>query len=424
MAKTLAEIRAEQAAQSRVTYRPQENSNSNIFSFKKLKAGDKIRIRFVPDKDDTNDFFWRPLNTRAIKFNSIKVPTGQVYNTNLYVSVPAFNAIKGSNGMMPNLPEDYIYYSSNDVIQQKIKGFWDNTDQGRELYKSFGKKTRYVMQGFVRNEGYEQKLYRFIINKDLFDIIYSFMSDDEIMDMPSDPIKGKDFILNVNETKISLGGVTRPVNDYSTSKWSNNVTPLTEDELTWLKVNGAYDLKQFVTGKPTAVQEEVMLEMFNASYNNMPYDVKAWSGVFKPDNVALNPDGSLKTISNDLQQTMEIPQSQTAFQFVQPQQPIAQQIINSALQQPVRPYYENVQADELTQYGQGNIGGYQGQPQQVPQQVAQPAYQPVAQQTYQPAVQPQVQQTAPQLIKQNTVDVSGASASEVINNIVSRFNLK
>ena len=115
---TLAELRAKvQRAQNRTS----TFDSSSIFSFKNLNVGDKIRIRFVAD-GESNDWFWRPLNTRSLLFNSIKLNTGEVIQNRTYVSVPAFNIKKGEVNLN-NLPENYLYYSNDDVIQQKIRGF-------------------------------------------------------------------------------------------------------------------------------------------------------------------------------------------------------------------------------------------------------------------------------------------------------------
>ena len=162
---TLAELRAK-VNKAQEQSRTNNFDSNSIFSFKNLKAGDKIRIRFVPD-GEPNDFFWRPLNTRSLQFNSIRLNTGEIVQNRTYVSVPAFN-IQKNEVNLNGLPDEHLYYSNDDVIQQKIKGFWNGTDEGRKLYGKFGKNQRYVFQGFVRAEGYETKLYRFIINKELF----------------------------------------------------------------------------------------------------------------------------------------------------------------------------------------------------------------------------------------------------------------
>jgi len=383
---TLAELRAKvQKAQTR----PTNFDSSSIFSFSKLNAGDQIRIRFVPD-GEPNDFFWRPLCTRRLQFDSLRLTNGSIVQNRTYVSIPAFNLKKGEANIS-NLSDDYIYYSNDDVIQQKIKGFWNNTEEGKALYSKFGRTERYIFQGFVRADGYETKLYRFVINKELFNIIYSFMTDDEISDMPSDLIHGRDFILKVSEKQASIGGKTQMVKDYSTSKWSSKETPLTEEESAWLAENGYFTLKNFTSQRPTADQEDVMIELFNASYNGEPYDVARWGKIFRPDNVYFDEAGNIKDMKSSATVNAtahEIPtESYTpAVSTPAPAATAATTFTNEML------------AAQLLQLAQA--------------QAAQPA---------QPAAAPAP--TAPQLIKENTVEVSGDTPSAVIADIMSKFKI-
>lgn len=269
-----------------------KSGNNDIFNFGDVKVGSEIRLRFVEDKDPTNPFFWRQRNVRTLKFDSIKLLSGEVENKPVYVSVPAFN-LKANESSIDNLPQEYLYKSTEDVIHQKIKGFWvvgDNASQ--ELYKKFGKKTTHIFQGFVRSPNYEVKLYRFLVTNELANLIMSFMNDSEITSNPCDTENGRDFILRVSEKTANIRGSTQKTRDYITnSKWSNNSSPLTQEERAYLQENGLFDLKNFISKRPTAAQEKVMLEMYNASYDGMPYDVKEWSGTFKPSNVWLDENG-------------------------------------------------------------------------------------------------------------------------------------
>lgn len=365
---TLAELRAKV---SKAQTRTNNYDSSSIFSFKNLNPGDQIRIRFVPD-GEVNDFFWRPRCTRPLQFDSIRLNNGEVVQNRTYVSVPAFNIKKGDVNLS-NLPDDYLYYSNDDVIQQKIKGFWNDSDEGKALYYKFGRTERYVFQGFVRAEGYETKLWRFIINKDLFNTIYSFMSDDEINEMPSDPIHGRDFILKVTEKTASINGKTQKVKDYSTSKWSSNESPLTDAEVAWLSENDPFVLKSFIPSRPTAEQEAVMLELYEASFNGEPYDVSRWFNIFKPDNVFFDEAGNIKDLKTNGEATTtatEIPN--TTYMTANPN-------------------------------------------------VATMSYNSMAQAQVQPQVQ--AQPTAPQLIKENTVNVSGDNPTAVISDILSKFKI-
>ena len=420
---TLAELRAKvQRAQNRTS----TFDSSSIFSFKNLNVGDKIRIRFVAD-GESNDWFWRPLNTRSLLFNSIKLNTGEVIQNRTYVSVPAFNIKKGEVNLN-NLPENYLYYSNDDVIQQKIRGFWNGTKEGEDLYNKFGRNQRYIFQGFVRAEGYETKLYRFIINKDLFQLIYSLMSDDEIDTIPSDPIKGREFILNVTEKVASINGNTQKVKDYSTSKWSSNISPLTEAEQEWINNNGAFILKNYIPARPSTEQELAMLELFEASYNEDPYDYNRWFNIFKPDNVFFDENGQIKDLKSSKGATTTAREIPVTYTTMPPQygsmptyDPIRQgeQASMNQFSESVQvPYPMGVDPRVYQNTGIGNtVVASNTNPQQYvyAAQPQMPTAQPVSQNVSNP--------TAPQLIKENTVQVNGDNPSAVIQDILGKFKI-
>lgn len=387
MALSIAQMRAR--AQAAQNSRSTNTESSAIFQFSKLNVGDQVRIRFINDGDD-NDWFWRPRSTRALEFSSIRLPNGEIVENRTFVSVPAFNTKKGET-RLDNLPEEYLYKSDDDVIQQKIKGLWGDSDEEKALYKKFCKTDRYVFQGFVRSEGYEKKLYRFIINKDLYNKIYSYINDDEIEASPSDDEFGRDFILNVGSKVASINGKTQEIKDYSNSKWSSKVSPLTEEEKEWLEANNRYTLKNYIPARPTQEQEEVMIELYNASFNGEPYDVNAWGKIFRPDNVFFDEEGNIKDMKNKATQSVanEIP----SVPETQPT-PVAQ---------PSAPSANGFTVEQM----QAMLAQMQA-PTQAPQtvQVAQPT------------------QTAPQMIAEHTESVEGQNPADIIANLMNKFNVQ
>lgn len=305
----IAQMRQAMATKEQSTSVVRESTSSSVFSFKDLKAGDEIKIRFIEDKDEKNSFFWRENHRRTLMFDSVKLANGQIVNNRAYVSVPAFN-LKSNDQNIDNLPEEYLFKSNEDAIQQAIKGFWVEGDKDSQaLYSKFSKKTTYIFQGFVHTIGYEPKLYRFVITKDLFPLIKSFLSDSEIEDAPCDIENGRDFILKVGEKTAVIQGQNQKVKDYSTSKWSSKITPLTEAEREYLATTGAWNLSDFIKKKPSDAQQEIMMDMYHASYNGEPYDVAKWLKDFRPDNLRFDENGNLKDVKSNLAQTNEVPTS-------------------------------------------------------------------------------------------------------------------
>ena len=395
--------------------------NTDIFKFGDLKVGDEIKIRFLEDGDTSNPFFWRERNTRSLKFSSLLLPNGTTMSKDTYVSVPAFN-LKSNEDSKDDLPAEYLYKSTDDVIQQKIKGLWIDGDKtSQALYNRFGKKMTYILQGFVHAPGYETKIYRFIVNKELFGLIKTFLSDSEIEDVPCSTENGRDFILRVSEKNAVINGSNVKVKDYVTnSKWSSRVTPLTEEEKKYIEEHGLYDLKKFLPKKPTPEQEEVMLEMYNASYDGYPYDIKNWASTFRPDNIRLDQDGNVKVKEGEAtvkigteipQQTYAQPQPQQAFVQQMPyQQPTHNPVVegeNAFIQEH---YVQPSQVQTVTQTtGTGpNWNGYNS-PENKQMLVDSPV---------------QVQQpTAPQIIKENVEQINTNNVPEAIQEIMAKLNM-
>jgi hypothetical protein len=419
MTLSLAEMRAAMEKGSSQNNNNQ-TGNNDIFRFGDLKPGDEIRIRFVEDADPSNGFFWRERHSRSLKFDSLLLPNGTTMIKDTYVSVPAFN-LKSNENSLDNLPAEYLYKSTEDVIQQKIKGLWIDGDKtSQALYNKFGKKVTYLFQGFIHSPGYEMKLYRFLINKDLFNLIKTFMTDSEIDDVPCSVQNGRDFILKVSEKSAVINGVNKTVKDYVTqSKWSSRVTPLTEQEIAYIQQNGAFDLKKFLPKRPSPEQEQVMLEMYNASYDGLPYDIKNWASTFRPDNIRLDQDGNVKLKEGEATSRLgtEIPQQVNVTETTYPPQfrtmPYQQQQYNPSAageQAFIQEHYVQPTQAQVVQASstQPNWNGYNA-PENRQMLVDSPV---------------QVQQpTAPQIIKENVEQVQGNTAQDTVASIMAKLNM-
>ncbi len=433
MTLSLQEMRAKMESKS-ASNNSQNSGNSDIFKFSDLKPGDEVRIRFIEDGDSTNGFFWRERHTRTLRFGSLLLPNGTTMEKDTYVSVPAFN-LKSNETNSDGLPAEYLYKSTEDVVQQKIKGLWIDGDKtSQALYNKFGKKVTYLFQGFVHSPGYESKLYRFVISKDLFNLIKTFMTDSEIEDVPCSVQNGRDFILKVAEKNAVINGKNMKVKDYVTqSKWSSKVTPLTQDEIQYIATHGAFDLKKFLPKRPSAEQEEIMLAMYGASYDGLPYDIKNWASTFRPDNIRLDQDGNVKFKEGD--RTSGIPTE--VPQYTQPQPQMVHAVMEAQPQVQQQP--QVVYATNPVTFSNPVMGGEQQAMQQMAQQYTQPMnVQPQVQPNWNgynspentqmlvdSPVQPQMArpQTAPQIAAGHTEQVQGNNVPDTIQSIMAKLNM-
>ena len=260
---SLAEIRARlQAAESNKGGQSSGGDNA-IYPHWNMDEGHSATLRFLPDGDAKNTFFWTERAMIKLPFAGIK---GEMDSKQVQVQVPCVE----------------MWGDSCPILAEVRTWFKDKAleDMGRKYWK----KRSYIMQGFVRENPLsedktpENPIRRFIIGPQIFTLIKSALMDPELEELPTDLMRGLDFRI----TKTSKGGYA----DYSTSKWSRKETALTEAEQAALQAHGLFTLAEFLPKKPTEVELKVMKEMFEASVDGKPYDPDRWGQYFRPAGVA------------------------------------------------------------------------------------------------------------------------------------------
>jgi hypothetical protein len=257
---TLAEIRAKlQAQETRSSGDSRPVGDNAIYPFWNLEQGKESTVRFLPDGDSNNTFFWAERLMIKLPFAGIK---GETDNKQVQVQVPCMEM-----------------YGETCPILSEVRGWFKDKsleEQGRKYWK----KRSYIFQGFVVEDGLkedgqpENPIRRFIIGPQIFQLIKSALVDPELEELPTDFARGVDFKL----VKTSKGGYA----DYSTSKWSRRERPLTDAELDAVKTHGLFNLQDFLPKKPTDIELKVIKEMFEASVNGEPFDKEAWGQYFRP----------------------------------------------------------------------------------------------------------------------------------------------
>jgi len=257
---TLAEIRAKlQAQETRSNGGDRPVGDNAIYPFWNLEQGKESTVRFLPDGDSNNTFFWAERLMIKLPFAGIK---GETDNKQVQVQVPCMEM-----------------YGEACPILSEVRGWFKDKsleEQGRKYWK----KRSYIFQGFVVEDGLKEESHpenpirRFIIGPQIFQLIKSALVDPELEELPTDLARGVDFKL----VKTSKGGYA----DYSTSKWSRRERPLTDTEQNGIKAHGLFNLQDFLPKKPTDVELRVIKEMFEASVNGEPFDKEAWGQYFRP----------------------------------------------------------------------------------------------------------------------------------------------
>jgi hypothetical protein len=256
---TLAEIRAKLQAQDDQKSNNFSGDNA-IFPHWNIKEGESTKLRFLPDSDESNTFFWIERLLINLTFSGIK---GDPMSKPCTIKVPCMEMWEPV-GSCPVLAEIRPWFK-DPALEDTARKYW--------------KKRSYLMQGFVREnaldeESPENPIRRFIFTPQIFDIVKAALMDPELEEMPTDYTLGLDFTVN----KTSGGQYA----SYATSKYARKESALTQDEMDAIEEHGLYDLSSFLPAKPDARHLEVIKEMFEASVDGEPYDAEKWQEFYKP----------------------------------------------------------------------------------------------------------------------------------------------
>ena len=293
---SLAEIRARlQAADSNKGGNSQSGGDNAIYPHWNIDENASAVVRFLPDGNKKNDFFWAERAMIKLPFNGVK---GEMDSKQVQVQVPCVEM-----------------WGEQCPILAEVRG-WFKDKSLEDMGRKYWKKRSYVFQGFVRenplsdDKAPENPIRRFIIGPQIFTTIKSALMDPELEELPTDLVRGLDFRI----TKTSKGGYA----DYSTSKWARKESALTEAEQAAVDQFGLFDLSEFLPKKPTDVELKVMKEMFEASVDGQPYDPERWGQYFRPAGMAQatgNRGAGAETASTPAPVAAPAPVSTTASAF-------------------------------------------------------------------------------------------------------------
>lgn len=282
MATSLAEIRAKLAAaeNKNTGNKKSGNPDKTTYAFWNLEDGTTSVIRFLPDADPNNTFFWAERQLIKLTFSGIKG------GDNKPVSV--------------QVPCGEMFGDPCPVLTEVRPWFKDSSME--ELGKKYWKKRSYMFQGLVVKNGLneeevpENPIRKFIIGPQIFNIIKAALMDPDMESLPTDFMNGVDFQL----TKGSKGSYA----DYGTSKWSRKERALTEDELAAIDQYGLFSLRDFLPARPTADHYRAIAEMFEASVNGEAYDAERWAQYYKPYGVDAPQGAKVQAASAPVQKSV------------------------------------------------------------------------------------------------------------------------
>ena len=260
---TLAEIRAKlQEAQNNTSGTRQSSGGDNaIYPHWNMQENKEAVLRFLPDGNPDNTFFWAERAMIKLPFAGIK---GETDSRPVQVQVPCVEMYNDGTAC---------------PILSEVRG-WFKDKSLEDMGRKYWKKRSYIFQGFVVEDPLneetqpENPIRRFIIGPQIFQIIKSALMDPELEELPTDYLRGVDFRI----AKTSKGGFA----DYSTSKWSRRERALDDKEKAAIDAHGLFNMSDFLPKKPSEVELKVMYEMFQASVDGEAYDTEKFGEYFRP----------------------------------------------------------------------------------------------------------------------------------------------
>jgi hypothetical protein len=261
---SLAEIRAKLKEQeNRASGTSSGGGDNAIYPFWNMKEGEQATMRFLPDGDESNTFFWKERLMIKLPFAGVK---GDTSSRPVQVQVPCMEM-----------------YNESCPILQEVRG-WFKDPSLEDMGRKYWKKRSYIFQGFVVDDPLkedsqpENPIRRFIIGPQIFQLIKAALMDPDMEELPTDYTAGVDFRLS----KGTKGGYA----DYGASNWARRERPLSDAEMAAVNTHGLFNLNDFLPKKPGEVELKVLSEMFEASVDGEVYDPDRWSQYFRPSGMA------------------------------------------------------------------------------------------------------------------------------------------
>lgn len=289
----------------------QSGGDNAIYPHWNIDEGTSTTLRFLPDSDPDNTFFW--VERQMIRLT--------------------FPGVKGGD-MKPvtvQVPCAEMYGDTCPVLTEVRPWFKDASLE--DLGRKYWKKRSYIFQGFVTENPLsetapENPVRRFVISPQIFNIIKSALMDPDMENIPTDYTAGTDFRI----TKTTKGQYA----DYSTSKWARKERGLDETELAAIDANGLYTLSDFLPKRPGEAELNAISEMFAASVDGELYDPERWAMFYKPYGVE-TPKSATQTTTAPAQAAPVAPAPVAPAPAVAPAAPVAAPVEQVAEAAPVAP---------------------------------------------------------------------------------------
>lgn len=245
------------------------------FPFWDTPVGQTSTVRFLPDGDQDNPFFWVERQRIKMPFDGV-VGGDRPTNDTVTLDVPCVD----------------MFGMACPVIAA-TRHLWNGTEEDKNLARVYYKKRSYIFQGLVVNspiveeETPENPIRRFVINKSIYDIVYQSLLEPNFESLPTDYTGGRDFAIR----KTQKGEWA----NYGTSGWSYSSRSLAEHERAAIDKFGLHNLKEALGQVPDADYVAALKAAFEDSFAGKPFDFASYGQYFRPYGYSSNAAPSQQT---------------------------------------------------------------------------------------------------------------------------------
>ena len=274
---SLAEIRAKLLEQENrgSNNKTQSGGDNAIFPHWNIPDNTSATLRFLPDGDMNNPFFWAKREMINLEFSGVK---GGDEAKPVTIKVPCIEMYEDEKTTCP--------------VHAELRQ-WFKDPSLEDMARKYWKKKSYIFQGYVVDSELneetvpENPIRRFAISPQIFKVVSAALMDTDFQSLPTDYNEGTDF-------KI-VKGQNGKWADYSMSNWARRERSLDQTELDAIETNGLFNLGDFLPKKPTAEDLAVIMEMFEASVDGQLYDPQQWGNFYRPWGVDAPADARQRT---------------------------------------------------------------------------------------------------------------------------------
>ena len=236
----------------------------SIYPHWQMAANKTATVRFLPDGNTCNPFFWVERDVIKLIFQGIK---GKPEIKHVQVQVPCMEM-----------------YDEECPVLQEVRT-WMKDPTLEEMARRYWKKRSYFYQGFVRESAFLEldapanPIRQFIIAPQIHCVVLNMLMHRDLLESPCDIERGMDFTIK----KTDKSGYA----NYDQSYWAFKESALSSTEREAVDLYGLMDLGTRLPPKPTAEAVRVIREMFEASIDGELYDSERWAKHFSPYGLAL-----------------------------------------------------------------------------------------------------------------------------------------